>query len=361
MSIFVISKSHNKQMATREKLLFKTLIGSRAYGCSTEESDWDYKGVYAQHPEDIMSFGYKEQKNESKDEEYFELRRFVELASSSNPTVIELLWMPEDCIRHIHPAFQHLIDNRDAFLTKECRHSFAGYAIQQIKKARGLEKKMNWERDRVTKKSLVDFCYVDDGGKAIPLLEYLDTMGMKETNCGLVNLPHFRDCYNLYYSEDEDLVYKGIESTNFALKLTSVPKGQKRVVMMNYNKDGFMQHTTEFKSYQTWLKERNTQRYVDLKNHGQKIDGKNMLHCMRLIDEAVEIAEQKTINIRRPNADYLISIRKGEVDLETILEQAEAGINKIRETFAASDLPESIDKERVNQLLIESRRLIDWE
>ncbi len=348
-------------MNSREQLLFETIIGSQAYGTAVEGSDVDMKGVYAQHPEDLMSFGYREQKRVSKDEEYFELKRFVQLAQSANPTVIELLWMPEDCVKHVHPAFQHLIDNRDAFLTKACRHSFAGYAIQQIKKARGLEKKMNWERDRVSKKSLIDFCYAYDGGKSIPLLEYLSSMGMDPDKCGLVNLPHFRDGYNMYYSENPDLVYRGIEGKNYALKLSSVPKGEIPATMVHYNKDGFMQHSTDYKSYEVWLKERNTQRYVDLKNHGQKIDGKNMLHCMRLIDEAVEIAEQKTINIKRPNAEYLISIRKGEVDLEEILTQAEAGIDKMRQAFADCDLPDSIDAEHVNQLLMESRRLIDWE
>lgn len=348
------------EMEQREQLLFETVIGSQAYGTAVDGSDIDMKGVYAQNPEDLMSFGYKEQKRVSKDEEYFELRRFVELAKSSNPTVIELLWMPEDCVKYVHPAFQHLINNRDAFLTKACRNSFAGYAIQQIKKARGLEKKMNWERDRVTKKTLIDFCYAYDCGKSIPLVEYLSSMGMNAENCGLVKLPHFRDGYNLFYSEDPSLVYRGIEGKNYALKLSSVPKGQTPITFVHYNKDGFMQHSVDYKSYETWLKERNVQRYVDLKSHGQKIDGKNMLHCMRLIGEAVEIAEQKTINIKRPNAEYLISIRKGEVDLEEILLQAEKGIDKMREAFASSDLPDSIDEERVNQLLIESRRLIDW-
>ena len=63
------------------------------------------------------------------------------------------------------------------------------------------------------------------------------------------------------------------------------------------------------------MKERNEARWVDVKSHGQKIDGKNMMHCRRLMDMAREIGEGKGINVRRENADYLISIRKGEVDL----------------------------------------------
>lgn len=345
----------------KEQLLFKTLVGSNAYGTAVEGSDYDYKGVYAQHPEDLISFGYKEQKKLNKDEEYFELRRFLELAKSANPTIIELLWMPEECVEYCHPAFQYVIKHREMFLTKECQNSFAGYAIQQITKARGLEKKMNWEKNRITKKNLIDFCYAYVDGKSVPLLEYLNKMGMTPENCGLVNIPHFRDGYNLYYSDNPELKYRGIESTNHMLKLSSVPKGETPVTMIMYNKDAFVIHKAEYKSYETWLKERNTQRYVDIKNHGQKIDGKNMLHCIRLIDEALEIAEQKKINVRRPNAEYLISIRKGEVNLEEILAQAEKGIEEIKIAFEESNLPSKVNPDEVNQLLIEARRLIDWE
>ena len=340
------------------QLLFETIIGSQAYGTAVEGSDIDMKGVYAQHPEDLMAFGYKEQYHKSPDEEYFEVRRFLQLAQSANPTVIELLWMPEDCVQHVHPAFQHIIDNRDMFLTKKCKHSFTGYAIQQIKKARGLDKMMNWEKERFQKKNLSDFCYVYVGGKSIPLVQFLALKNIKLSECGIANVPHMAGAYNLYWSQEHQ--YKGIESDNYTLKLSNIPKGEKPLALMYYNKDAFMQHAKDYKSYQTWLKERNTQRYVDVKNHGQKIDGKNMLHCMRLIGEAQEIARDKTINIRRPNADYLISIRKGEVDLEEILQQAEEGVKIIDKLFDESDLPLDVDPQAVDQLLREVRRRIEW-
>jgi hypothetical protein len=41
--------------------------------------------------------------------------------------------------------------------------------------------------------------------------------------------------------------------------------------------------------------ERNLQRWVDVKSHDQKIDGKNMMHCYRLVQMAREIAEGKVL------------------------------------------------------------------
>lgn len=340
------------------QLLFETLIGSHAYGTNVEGSDKDYKGVYAQHPEDLMSFGYKEQYHKSADEEYFEVRRFLQLAQSANPTILELLWMPEDCIQFIHPAFQCIMEHRDMFLTKQCKQSFTGYAIQQIRKARGLDKMMNWEKKRFQKKQLIHFCYAYVNGKSVPLTKFLKSKNILPQHCGITNIPHMPGMYNLFYSNQHN--YKGIENSNYALKLSNIPKGETPLTLVAYNKDAFMQHAKDYKSYQTWLKERNTQRYVDVKNHGQKIDGKNMLHCMRLIEEAQEIATQKTINIRRPNADYLVSIRKGEVDLEEILIKAEKGVKLIDTYFENSDLPETVDPKKVNELLKEVRKRIYW-
>lgn len=46
--------------------IFKAIVGSRAYGTDIETSDTDYKGVYMQSTDDLISFGYKEQKDENK-------------------------------------------------------------------------------------------------------------------------------------------------------------------------------------------------------------------------------------------------------------------------------------------------------
>ena len=76
--------------------------------------------------------------DEKGDEVYYELGRFVDLLSKSNPNALEMLFMPKDCIRHRHPVMD-LLDPK-LFLTKKCEMSFGGYALGQVKKARGLNK-----------------------------------------------------------------------------------------------------------------------------------------------------------------------------------------------------------------------------
>lgn len=108
--------------------------------------------------------------------------------------------------------------------------------------------------------------------------------------------------------------------------------------------------------YQEWLDNRNEQRWTDVKTHDQKIDGKNMMHCRRLLEMAKEIAEGKGILVRRENAQELLAIRRGEVDLQSLIDRAENDIVEIDRLFKGSDLPESVDPGFINDLLVSIRK-----
>jgi len=120
---------------------------------------------------------------------------------------------------------------------------------------------------------------------------------------GLSNIPHSNGVYALFYDFEKSGIFRGIdfEDSN-SLRLSSIPKGLPETYFLghiSYNKDAYSQHCRDYKSYQTWLDNRNEARWVDVKSHGQKIDGKNMMHCRRLMDMAREIAEGKGIIVRR--------------------------------------------------------------
>lgn len=383
------------------KPLFLVIRGSHAYGTNIETSDTDYGGVFIQSQDDILGNKYKEQINDdANDIVIYEIRRFLELISTNNPTVLELLNTPEDCIIYKDPIFDIVLSNKNRFITKKCSNSFGGYAIQQIKKAKGQDKKQNWEKDKVTRKDILDFVYVISESKSIPWKIWNDEGEPRlhpgpnyyeEKFIGVVNIPHAKDSYALYYDynaakcfgkyvtpeeskkEIEELKsqgkpfgfgYKGLVksgeglsvSESNQLRLSSIPKGEKAIANIIYNKDGYTQHCKDYKSYQKWLENRNEQRWVDVKSHGQKIDGKNMMHCMRLIQMAHEIAEGKGINVRRENKEELISIRKGEVDLQTLIDFVEEEIVEVDRLFKESNLPENVDSELINELIILIRK-----
>jgi len=332
-------------------IIFKALVGSHAYGTNIEGSDFDIKGVYLQSPEEVLDLGYREQITVNKDEVYYELRRFIELCCTGNPTMLELLYTPDDCIKEIHPCFMRLIENREKFLSKSCKFSFGGYAYSQIGKAKGLNKKMNWEKDKVERKTILDFCYILTPMGSQPIREWLRIQRGEATRqeyYGVSKVPNCRDMFYIYPKDQEGLEYHGLcnsdESSN-ELRMSSIPVNQiAKCTAMSYNKDGYIEHCKDYNQYQVWLKERNTQRYVDIDEHGQKIDGKNLLHCYRLLETGVEIAKFHTINVRRPNAAYLIEIRKGKHNLETLLKQSESKMEELNKEFDLSTLPDKADR-----------------
>jgi hypothetical protein len=73
---------------------------------------------------------------------------------------------------------------------------------------------------------------------------------------------------------------------------------------------------------------------------------------------AKEIAEQKKVIVKRPDAAELMKIRNGEMEYDNLLAEADANITLLDEIYAKSDLPANVDKGFVNQLLINFRRKV---
>jgi hypothetical protein len=376
-------------------ILFETIVGSQAYGTQTPTSDEDHKFVYILPMDNILGVGYVEQLNVTKDITGWEIKRFLELMGSNNPTVLELLNSPEDCIVYKHPLFDLILEHKEDFITKICKDSFGGYARQQIKKAKGLNKKQNWEKDKVVRKDLLDFCYVIVDEKSIPW-NIWNAGRYSDKFIGAVNVPNARDVYALYYDKtahmlhstdiDENtretykkvlkeagkpmgLGYKGLVKVgqetedgkiNYGvsnqLRLSSIPKDEKSICTIIYNKDGYSEHCKDYREYQEWLEKRNETRYVETQEHGQKIDGKNMMHCMRLIRMATEIGEGKGIIVRRPDAQELLSIRRGEVDLDSLIGIADEAIENMDKIFENSNLPNNVNRDLIDGLLIKIRK-----
>ncbi len=152
--------------------------------------------------------------------------------------------------------------------------------------------------------------------------------------------------------------YRGVISDGANdVRLSDIPKYTQRETILYFNKDGYSMHCKDYNDYEVWLENRNEQRFIDVRGHNQKIDGKNMLHCRRLLDMAMEIATDKTITVRRNNADYLLQIRRGEVELQSIIDKAEEDLQLLDSLYANSGLPLECDSNFVNDLLLEIRYL----
>ena len=356
--------------------IYECIVGSHAYGTNVETSDIDIKGVYIEPVDNILGFKYKEQINLDKDTTYYEVRRFLELLSKGNPTLLEMLFVDDQFVKLTSPRFQLIRDCRDMFLTRQCMDAFVGFAKQQIHKARGLNKKINWEKDKTVRKTPLDFCFLQYGAGSIPLTEFLSKEKLKQEYCGLCKIDHMPNCYVIYYDFSKQYAlqtntpgsyvgfgYSGIvfEQSN-DLRLSSIPKEQvgQQLGIIYYNKDAYSIHCKEYNEYLNWLANRNVARYVDTvkANFGetQLIDSKNLMHCIRLINCGIEIAKYGRLTVFRSEALELLKIRRGEIPLEKILELAQIGLDQMTECFAHSNIPQQVDQERVHNLLVKIRK-----
>ena len=77
-----------------EHVIYRCVLGSRAYGLAHGESDVDRRGIYLP-PADLhwSLFGVPDQlEDRETDEVYWELRKFVTLALKANPNILECLY-----------------------------------------------------------------------------------------------------------------------------------------------------------------------------------------------------------------------------------------------------------------------------
>ncbi|MCY0967925.1 nucleotidyltransferase domain-containing protein [Chryseobacterium wangxinyae] len=342
-------------LTSRELILLQSISGSRSFGLATENSDTDIRGVYFLPKEDFLGLNYIPQiSNETNDISYYEIGRFVELLQKNNPNILEILASPEDCIQHKNPLMD-LLKSED-FLSKLCKDTFAGYAISQIKKAKGLNKKIlnPVEKER---KSILDFCYILENNGSIPLKKWLQESDISPERCGLVNIDNTKGMFALFYNESGDLNYKGIIQNEEAnqVSLSSVPKGEKSEAFMFCNLDAYSTYCKDYREYWKWVSERNEDRYNVNQNHGQNYDSKNMMHTIRLLQSCEQIFKTNSLNIRVENRDELLDIKAGNWSYDTVMKKAEGLIRSIEYYYLKSSLPEHPNLEKTIKILVEIR------
>lgn len=317
-----------KDIEDKGLLLYRYIRGSHTYGTNIETSDVDEGGIYIAPDDQLLGLGLDYQDEISDDKHdtcWWELGKFMRLIMKSNPTVLEALFIPEDKILYEHPIITEIKKHRNAFITKECFKPFGGYAVSQIQKAQGQNKKIHWDITQMTRKTPLDFVYTfaKQGSKNIQ--EWLDERGLDQRNIGLVNIPNMQDVYGAYYDfgqhirlagiakeyflderniddkfikycfdnlgdawDKENMSYEyimkniwlkhstpiggycGIISPNedsneirFSSHVTfsSVKKGEEPICWVAYNQNGYQSHCRKYKEYEEWKANRNKARY----------------------------------------------------------------------------------------------------
>ncbi|MET9122993.1 nucleotidyltransferase domain-containing protein [Streptomyces sp. NPDC004528] len=119
------------------RVLLSGIVGSTAYGLARPGSDVDRLGIYAVPTEQLHGLHPPIQSHvfTEPDRTIHEAAKWCRLALGGNPTVMELVWLPEDLYEVRTPLGDELISLRSSFLSaKRVRDAYLGYATQQFRR-----------------------------------------------------------------------------------------------------------------------------------------------------------------------------------------------------------------------------------
>ena len=337
-----------------QAILFQCIGGSHAYGTAHENSDQDTRGVFMQPTRDFLALDSPIQlvSDKRNDTVYYTLHRFLQLASAANPNIIELLYMPADCIQKTTPTMQHIIDQRALLITQKIVDTHIGYANAQLKKARGQNKWINNPQPKNPPEK-IDFCWlVSLKGADFPCRPVaLRDIDITLTHCHVSSLEHVPLGYRLYHIGK---TAKGIFQNN-GIVCQSISKQQEKenfIGLLVFNKQGYDAALKDFQHYWHWRDHRNEHRWVNQERGLLDYDAKNMMHMFRLLLSAKSILSEGAPIVRFTDEPLTLlkAILAGNYDYDTLVAMAKDEIEVLASLKSHSDLPKIADKQAINAL-----------
>ncbi|MCP4543040.1 MAG: hypothetical protein GY832_38480 [Chloroflexi bacterium] len=279
-------------------LIYQVIIGSQAYGLSTEVSDLDTCGVCIpsrRHLLGLASFEQHVDHTPTQDIVVYALVKFVRLALKCNPNIIEALYTMPEHIIFINDYGQQLREHRYLFLTRKAGQTFSGYAISQLRR---IERHHRWLVDPPDHQPAQQ----EFGGRAVD---------------GRFKFP----------DHDAERAYRD------ALK--------------------------HWNHYQEWRRNRNPDRAELERRYGY--DTKHAMHLLRLLRMGMEILETGEVHVYRPDQEWLRAVREGALGYEEVLALASEYEGRLAVLEKTSSLPEEPDLERAEKLVMALQERFLWE
>jgi hypothetical protein len=291
-------------------LIFMTIAGSVMYGTNTSESDIDKRGVCVPPKSVLLGFAneFDLQEYPNEDTVVYSLKKFMKLASTCNPNIIELLFAPDETIITTSPVWEILRKRRHEFLSAKAYNTFTGYAIGQLKRIRTHRA---WLLHPPTHKPTRKEFGLDGRGQ-----------GLRELSKG-VNVAEI----------DSDVI--------------RVIEKEKR----------YKNALAQWNQYNNWKKNRNPKRSALEAKHGY--DTKHASHLVRLLRMGKEILTTGDLTVRRKDASELLAIRNGKWTYDGLMANIEPLWEEL-ETIYKEHLyvvPSESDKDKLSLLCAELHEL----
>lgn len=340
------------------QILFDCIAGSRAYGTAQADSDEDIRGIFVLPAAAYLDLVPPPNQiaDARNDVVYYSLRRTIDLLSAANPSLLELLYMPADCVRRSSPEMEQLLQQRTLFISRRCADAHVGYAFSQIRKARGQNKWINQPKSEQPPRK-EDYCHVVTrerlvGGAAPCRPQSLAASGIDLTRHHAARLEHARDIYRLYDCGDAARgVFRG--DALAAESIAADDKNARFAGLLLFNEQGWKQAMADHQNYWTWRRERNEARWRQQESGELDFDAKNLMHTIRLLLSGKSILErgEPLVRVSGESLQLLRDIRTGRYRYEEILAIADDIVADCERLKTHSDLPEEPDAAAANALL----------
>lgn len=327
-------------------IVFATRHGSWAYGTNIATSDIDVKGIAIPPAEYYFGFNKVFEQAEFKDPDcvIYEISKFFRLARDSNPNIIEILNTDESDWITVSPLGRKILDHKQDFLSMKAKHTFAGYAHAQLKRInthyRWLKNPPNAPPTRA-EFGLPERPAIDPNQMQAAMTEIQKKIESWDVNWEIVD-----PAERILMQERLSAMFAEV---NLAMEDKFIPAAKslgfdENFILLIQTEQAYKQKIADWGSYQEWKRSRNPQRSELEAKFGY--DTKHGMHLVRLMKMCREIITTGKVNVRRPDAEELLSIRYGAWTYEKLIEwsdQQEKELNELYKTCKViPHMPDSI-------------------
>ncbi|MDL4839631.1 DNA polymerase beta superfamily protein [Aquibacillus rhizosphaerae] len=302
----------------QENTIYHIISGSTAYGLATEKSDIDEKAFVILPIEYILQLDkdWETETFHSPDIEFHSLKKALLLLRAQNPTMLETLFVLDSFIIKQTEYGKKLRDNRHLFLSKQCFHTFGGYARDQL---------------------------------------MLIKNGLKRTSKQDYN-SHLENTLNTMHTEKKSkypLLEKG------ELKINQVYRNNLGKVnvdyTVNFNNIPITQLNSVVSELSGTIKNSNKRNNRDRKPTDKLF--KHAMHLIRLLLMGIELLESGNLTVyREKNRDFLLSVRNQNFTWQEIFDITDDLFIQLASAKTNSQLPEKVNSNQIDKLYLDIAR-----
>jgi hypothetical protein len=299
--------------------LVRMKAGSHLYGTNIEGSDLDVKGVYLPDARDILfqkvqgTLKHVDGLPKFTDSEVFSFQQYMKLLLQGQTVALDMLFTPREAyLAEPEPEWSAVVNNRESWLSSKVS-AMVGFARSQASK----------------------YCLKAERLRAAEvILDFLRSLEPSERlrrwQPEILDLIAAHDYIEREWIQvrDEDVFHLSVCGRKVPLSYT-------------------VKQATEVYEH---LWEHYGSRVKEAKDMNGS-DWKALMHALRITEETKELLRDGVITLPRPEAEFLVKIRQGEVDRERVLQLITDGAGDVKNLQEKTLLPEEPDHALAEKLV----------